>query len=75
MQKSFRVRVDSAACGVQRPATMLALKRLTGVIPEVNLRENTSCPPPPSVNKGAHAGFEKQTRCHQKLKTGVSVVP
>ena len=34
-----------------RLAAMLTVKRLAGVRPEVNLREQTSHTPPPSVNK------------------------
>ena len=55
--------------------TRLAIKRSVGVIPEVNLREHTSCMPPPSVNKVPHFGFETQRRHHQKSKIGVSVDP
>ena len=54
---------------------MLAIKRLAGVTPEVNLREQTSYMPSPSVNKGAQSGFATQRRYHQKSKTGVSVAP
>ena len=54
---------------------ILATKRSAGVALEVNLREYTSCIPPPSANKAAHSGFEIQRRCHQKSKTGTSVAP
>ena len=37
---------------------MLAAERLTGVTPELNLRECVTCMPPPSTNKAAHSGFE-----------------
>ena len=47
---------------------MLAIKRLSGVIPEVNLRECASHIPLPSANKSAHSGFETQRRHHQKSK-------
>ena len=57
----------------KQPAAMLAAKRLTGVTPEVNLREHISHTPPPSVNKAAHSGFETQRRYDKKYKTGVSV--
>ena len=49
----------------KEPVTMLAIKRSAGVIPEVNLREHTSCMPLASVNKVAHSSFETQ-RCQQK---------
>ena len=55
--------------------TLLAVKRLAGVAPEVNLRNNISCMLLPSTNKVAHLGFETQGRHHQKYKTGVSVAP
>ena len=54
-------------------ATMLATHRLAGVAPEVNLREHVTHTPLPSVNKAAHSGFETQSRCHPKSKTGVTV--
>ena len=52
---------------------MLAVKRLTGVAPEVNLRI------PLHADDEAHRGgiypaFETQGRGHQKFKKGVSVV-
>ena len=37
---------------------ILAAKRLAGVAPEVNLREQVTYVPPPDVNKAAHSGFE-----------------
>ena len=46
---------------------MLAAKRSAGVALQVNLREYTSCIPPPSANKAAHSGFEIQ-RCHQEYQ-------
>ena len=49
----------------------LAAKRLTGVAPEVDLREHVTHTPLPSV----HPGFESKMRCHQKSKTGLSVAP
>ena len=54
---------------------MLAVKRLAGVTPEVNLRECATHMVVPSVNKAAHSGFETQRRLHHKSKTGVSVAP
>ena len=54
---------------------VLAIKRLVGVTPEVNLREHTSHMPPPSANKAAHSGFETRRRCHQKSETGHTVCP
>ena len=56
------------ACGEQRPAAMLAIKKSIGVAPVVNLMEHTSCIPPPSGNKAAHSGFEMQRERHQKSK-------
>ena len=56
-------------------AAMLATKRSAGVTPEVNLRENITHMPPPSVNKAVHFGFETQRNPHQKSKTGVKVAP
>ena len=52
----------------QRLAAMLAVKRLAGVAPEVNLRGHTSCTPPPGANKAVQSSFETQRRCHQKSK-------
>ena len=46
-----------------------------GVAPEVNLRENVTRMPLPSVNKAAHSGFETQRRRQRKSKTGLSVAP
>ena len=54
---------------------MVAIKRLAGVTPGVNLGEHTLDMSLPSANKGAHSGFETQRRHHQKSKIGVSVVP
>ena len=54
--------------GEQQLATILAIKRLTGVASEVNLGERTSCMPLPSANNAAHSGFETQRRHHQKSK-------
>ena len=48
-------------------------QEVTGVTPEVNLREGTSYTSPQSVNKASHSGFKTQERCHQNSKTGVSV--
>ena len=53
---------------------MLAIKRSAGVAPGVNLRNplhalNEAC------KQEIQPGFENQGRCHQKSKTGVSVVP
>ena len=56
-------------------AAMLAIKRLAGVTPDVNLKEYLSCTPLPSVNKAIHSSFETQGRHHQESKTGVSVAP
>ena len=53
-------------------ATMLAVKRLVGVAPEMNLRECVTHMPPQSMNKAAHSDFETQRRCHQKSKKGFS---
>ena len=53
----------------------LAARRLAGVTPDVSIRENVICMPPPSANKVAHSGFETQKRLHKKSKTGVSVAP
>ena len=39
---------------------MLAVKRLAGVAPEVNLKECVTCTPLPSANMAAHSGFETQ---------------
>ena len=55
-------------------AAMLATRK-SGVVPEVNLTERVTHMPQPSVNKVVHSGFETQMRCHQKSKTGVSLVP
>ena len=56
-------------------AAMLAIKRLAGIVPEVNLRECVTYMPPPSENKTAHSGFETQRQHHQKSKTEISVAP
>ena len=52
---------------------MLAVKRLAGVAPELNLNEHVTHTPLPSANKAAHSGFESQRRHYQKSKTGVTV--
>ena len=39
-------------------ATILAAKRLAGVIPEVYFREHVTYTSLPSANKAAHSGFE-----------------
>ena len=49
---------------------MLAVKRLAGVAPEVNLKEHTSCTALPSVNKAVHSGFETQRTKHGSIKGG-----
>ena len=49
---------------------MLAIKRLAGVVIEVDLREHTSHTPLTSANKAAHAEFESQRRHHRKSTTG-----
>ena len=51
---------------------MLLTKRLAAVKPEVNLREQVTYMPLPSMNKAAHSGFETQKRHHHKSKTEVS---
>ena len=51
-------------------AAMLAAKRLAGITPDVNLRENVTCMPLPNANKAAHSGFETQRRHHQKSIKG-----
>ena len=56
-------------------AAMLAIKRLAGVTPEVNLREHVTYMPLPSMNKAAYFGFETQGRHPQKSKIGLSVAP
>ena len=53
-------------------AAMLAIKRLAGVTPKVNLRKCTSHRPLPSANKATHSVFETM-RIHHKSKTAVSV--
>ena len=50
---------------------MLAVTRLAGVTPEMNLRNNLQARKHTSI----HPGFETQGRRHQKSKTGVSVAP
>ena len=62
-------------CGEQQLASILAIKRLAVVVPEVNLGKCTSHMHPPSVNKAAYSGFEVQRICHQKSIIGVSVAP
>ena len=54
---------------------ILAIKRSTGVAPDVNLRECVTCMPPPTAIRAVHSGFETQRRCHQKFKRGVLVAP
>ena len=54
-------------------ASMLAVKRLASVTPEVNLREYVAYMPLPSANQAAYSGFDTQRRCHQKSRTGVSM--
>ena len=56
-------------------AFVLATKGLTGVRPDMNLKEYVACMPPPSTNKAARVGFETERRRHQKFKTRVSVTP
>ena len=50
---------------------MLAIKRSTGVEPEVNQRNRLHA----AEEAGIHPEFETQGRHHQKSKTGISVVP
>ena len=38
-------------------AAMLVAKTSAGVAPEVNVRECTTCMPPPSMNKAVHSDF------------------
>ena len=52
---------------------MLAVKRLAGVAPELNLNEHVTDTPLPRANKAAHSGFESQRRHYQKSKRGVTV--
>ena len=51
-------------------AAMLAVKKLVGVTPEVNLRECVTHAPPPSTNKAAHSGFETQINITRSPKQG-----
>ena len=53
---------------------MLAIKRLAGVAPEVNLK-NPLHTGKEARKQGIHPGFETQGRCHQKSMTGESVLP
>ena len=55
-------------------AAMLAMKRSTGVAPEVNLW-NPLHAGIKTCKRGTHPGFETHRRYHQKSKTGVSVAP
>ena len=57
-----------------RPVAMLAVQRLAGVAPEVNLG-NPLCTRKKAHKLGIHPGFETQVRHHQKSKAGVSVAP
>ena len=52
-----------------------AARRSASVASEVNLRENVTNIPSPSMNKAPHMGFETRVRHHQKSETGVSVTP
>ena len=52
---------------------MLAVKRLPGVTPEVNLRQQHK--PPPSTNEAAQSGFETQRIHHKQSETVVSLAP
>ena len=54
-------------------ASMLATKRLTGVAPEVNLKEFVTCMPMPSTNKASHSVFKPRGVVTKKSKTRVSV--
>ena len=53
-------------------AAMVATKRSTGVSPEVNVKECTSCMLLPSANKAAHSGFETQRRPPEVQNRGIS---
>ena len=53
---------------------MLAVERLAGVTPEVDLR-NANYVHLRNVNKAARNGFEPQRRHHQKFKKKVPVAP
>ena len=56
-----------------RLAAILATKRSTGVIPEVNLREHVTYIPLPSTNKAAQSSFETQRiHHHEAQKSGIS---
>ena len=52
---------------------MLAVKRSVDVASEVNLR-NPLCGGEKACKLGIHPSFDTPGRCHQKSKTGVSVV-
>ena len=54
-------------------AVMLAIKRSTGITPEVNLRNPLLAGD--EVHKWTHPGDETRRRHHQKSKTGVPVAP
>ena len=51
---------------------MVATKSSTGVSPEVNVKECTSCMPLPSVNKATHSFFETQRRPPEVQNRGIS---
>ena len=53
-------------------AAMLAIKRSTGVTPEVTLRKRLHAGEE-ACKQGLHASYETQGRRHQKSKTGVPV--
>ena len=59
----------------KQPGAILAVKRLAGVTPEVNLMDCILYIPLPSVNKAANSGFETQRRHHQKSETGTPLTP
>ena len=74
----FKPQTSTNACGhickyTDRKdlGTMLTPIQSAGVTPEVNLRITQA----KKHAKRIHPGFEAQGRCHQKSKTGVSVVP
>ena len=46
------------ACGEQRMTTIQDVKSSAGVVPEINIREYTSCMLIPSVNKAADSSEE-----------------
>ena len=51
---------------------MMAVKRSSGVAPEVNLR-NSLHADNKAGKQGIHPGFETQGKCHHKSKTGISM--